>query len=365
MRKQSKKSEAKGKGRGKKVEAASAGTDDDFDEMLAELRVADVTAEAATSSSRSASSSNSSSTSISSSSTTNRASAATAEEVSEKALLQACASGDISQLRRWARRGVRVISADPLCIAVGLSMYEVAQYLVGELEADVNLADDLNFTPLSIAAQVGDLMMVQYLVNELEADVNRADAEGRTPLSVAAESGHVAMVRCLVNELGANVNRADNSGCSPSYFPAQDGNLEVVQCLVGELDADINYAVQDGSPPLMAAAERMHHKVVRYLLKHGADPLALHNDLGTAADISENINAPGVETAYLQARTHCANPGCTDSGLKKCERCLQAYFCGNACIRAHWPAHKAESKVAAAKLNAARGLSSSSSSMPL
>jgi hypothetical protein len=41
---------------------------------------------------------------------------------------------------------------------------------------------------------------------------------------------------------------------------------------------------------------------------------------------------------------------------------LQVYFFGNACIRAHWPAHKAECKVAAAKLKAAASVTSLSSS---
>jgi hypothetical protein len=106
MPKQSKKSEGNGKGKGKKAEKAHAGADDEFDNMLVELRAADLTAEAAISSS--SSSHNSSSTSTSSPSNAYNASEAEAEKVSEVALFQACVRGDISQLRRWARRGVRV-----------------------------------------------------------------------------------------------------------------------------------------------------------------------------------------------------------------------------------------------------------------
>jgi hypothetical protein len=366
---QSKKSEGKGKGKVAKVKAAVSGATDDFDDMLAELRAADVTAEVAASSSRIASSTYSSS-SISSTSTpstnsTNQPSTATAEEVSEAALTQACVRGDILQLRRWARCGVRVICAEPLCYAAGLNKYEMALILVRELGAEVNKADKQDFTPLYIAAQQGNLRMAQCLVNELGADVNRGDAEGRTPLSIAARSGHMAMVRCLVKKLGADINQADNVLCSPLFFAAEEGKLKMVQYLVKELNADVNLASKVGSTPLMVAAENMHHEVVRYLLKHGADPLASHNCLGTAADISKCKGAPDEQTAYLLARTHCANPGCTNAGLKKCERCLEAYFCGSACIRMHWPAHKAECTAATAKLKAARSTpSSSSSSMP-
>jgi ankyrin repeat protein len=129
-----------------------------------------------------------------------------------------------------------------------------------------------------------------------------------------------------------------------------------------ELDADINQATKSGGTPLVIAAGQLHHDIVRYLLKRGAKPQASHDEFGTAADVSRYKNAPAAETAYLQARTHCANPNCTNAGLKKCERCLQSYFCGNACIRAHWPAHKAECKAAAAKLKAVANASSSSSS---
>jgi hypothetical protein len=108
MPKQNKKSEAKSKGKGLKVEEAIAGSDDDFDDMLAELRAVDVTAKAVTNTNSSASISNNSSTSTSSFGSTKRTSAPTAEEVSEEALVQACIRGDISQLQRWARRGVRV-----------------------------------------------------------------------------------------------------------------------------------------------------------------------------------------------------------------------------------------------------------------
>jgi ankyrin repeat protein len=365
MPKQSTKS--KGKSKGTKVEAAVDGADKDFDDMLAELRAADVTAEAATSGGRSTSNSNSSSsTSTTSSNTIKRASAATAVKVSEEALVRACYRGDISQLQRWARLGIRITSSGPLCEAVMESKYDVVMCLVLELGADVNQARDNgnSMTSLFIATRLCNLRMVKLLA-KLKADVNRTDTEGRTPLFVAAAMGDLAVVRCLVKELSADVDRTDNAGLSPLHLAAQQGKLEVVQCLVEELGADVNVGVQDhGSTPLMTAAINMEHKIARYLLKHGADPQATYCGLTTAANFSQFINAPAEETAYLEARTHCANPGCANAGLKKCERCLQAYFCGNACIRAHWPAHKAECTAAAAKLKAARGTSSTSPSMP-
>jgi hypothetical protein len=173
-------------------------------------------------------------------------------------------------------------------------------------------------------------------------------------------------MKCLIKELGIDVNDATKDGCTALYVAAQEGRLEMVRCLL-DFGADVNQTVIDGSTPLMVAAERLHHTVVRCLLKHGADPqaTATRKEFGTAADSSTHANAPTEETAYLQARTHCANPGCTNAGLKKCERCLKVYFCGRACIRAHWPAHKAECTMDAVKLKAAENvpLSSSASSL--
>jgi hypothetical protein len=133
------------------------------------------------------------------------------------------------------------------------------------------------------------------------------------------------------------------------------GHLNIVHCFINELGADVGLTAHDGSTPLMTAACNKQHEVVRLLLKLGADPQALQDKFGTAADIVKIGRAPNEHTAYLEARTHCANPCCTNAGLKKCERCLQAYFCGSACIRAHWPAHKAECTAAAAKVKAAGG----------
>jgi hypothetical protein len=279
-------------------------------------------------------------------------------------IIQASAKGDVAQLRRWAKRGVRVSSVEPLCQAVSFDNIDAVQCLVDELGADVNRSIEHGCTPLYIAAHGGNQVMVQCLVKELGADVNLGDKDGRAPLYVAAEKGHLAVVRYLVKDLGADVNRRTEDGCTSLYMAAQMGHLDVVRCLVDELGADVNEATQDGSTPLMIAAQNLHHDIVRYLLKHGADAQAVGKctELGTAADYSKRANAPAEETAYIQARTHCANPNCTNAGLKKCERCLNVYFCGSACIRAHWPAHKAECKAAAAKLKAAAKASSSSSS---
>jgi hypothetical protein len=154
------------KAKGTKLEVVVAGTHGSFDEMLAELRTADVRTEVATSTNCNASSSNKSSISAPLFGTP-----AAAEEIIEDVLMEACVRGDISQLRRWAKPGVRVTSAESLCHAVWYGEYEVVQCLVEELGADVNQAGDLGFTLMCIAALSGNLKIVKCLAIGLRVDV--------------------------------------------------------------------------------------------------------------------------------------------------------------------------------------------------
>jgi hypothetical protein len=75
----------------------------------------------------------------------------------------------------------------------------------------------------------------------------------------------------------------------------------------------------------------------------------------TAAYLSKHAGASAEQTAYLLAKTHCSNTGCSGAGIMKCTRCKQARYCGEPCQLAHWKAHKAECKRWAAELKAGKG----------
>jgi ankyrin len=175
------------------------------------------------------------------------------------------------------------------------------------------------------------------------------------PLHVAAENGHEAVVLCLGKELGADINQADVKGATPLNIAAQSGHEAVVLCLAKELGADVNLAAHNRTTPLMVAASKKHERIIEILCNHGANPQAMFNNgSSTAADVSKAFGASAAQTAYLEARTHCSNPGCEGAGLKTCARCKQARYCCSGCQHAHWPAHRAECKVAA-KARAAKG----------
>jgi ankyrin repeat protein len=99
----------------------------------------------------------------------------------------------------------------------------------------------------------------------------------------AAHKGRLEVVQCLITELGIDVDHADDNGClslftendglTNLYAAAKAGYLNIVRCLV-EFAADVNQRTKYGNMLLMVAAYFMNHKIVRYLLKHGADAQA-------------------------------------------------------------------------------------------
>jgi hypothetical protein len=63
-------------------------------------------------------------------------------------MINACKAGDVTQLRRWARQGVRVVGAGPLCHAASRGLLDVCRILIKELGADVHKADTGGFSPV-------------------------------------------------------------------------------------------------------------------------------------------------------------------------------------------------------------------------
>jgi ankyrin repeat protein len=55
----------------------------------------------------------------------------------------------------------------------------------------------------------GKLEVMRYLVDDLGADVNQADEFDLTPLIPAAGYGNLAVIRCLLTDLGADVDRGN------------------------------------------------------------------------------------------------------------------------------------------------------------
>jgi ankyrin repeat protein len=88
--------------------------------------------------------------------------------------------------------------------------------------------------------------------------------------------------------------------------------------MVKKLGANVNQARQDGTTPLHIAARYGHEDVLAFLIKYGANPKLSALGYDTVAVQSKFSSATAAQTQYLEARTHCANPGCVGARNKKC-----------------------------------------------
>jgi ankyrin repeat protein len=260
--------------------------------------------------------------------------------------------------------------------------------LLVKLGANIEKPDHEGCSPLHVAAQESSLDgrrdILRCMVKEPGADVDQNDCEGCTPLLIAADQGHLGVALCLL-KLGADFHKKDNEGFSPLDHAGAQGNVRVVKCLpekmgdledeannylmtsseVGDIDmvrclvlhikADINCNDHLGDTPLLLAARGMHAALTKWLVKAGADPQHRHLSEGTAADFSRAVGASLEQTTYLEAKEHCAQPGCSGAGTKKCQGCMQGRYCGPACHLAHWSAHKSECRRLGAALRIAPG----------
>jgi ankyrin repeat protein len=374
MPKKNKNGNGKGKGASKKVDASAVDADDDLDDILAEILAGDLQHLLPEGRNPPASKAgrNSSNVGLTDARTTG-------VSVPEEILNDAIRRGDTAQLKRWGWRGVRVSSVTPLFTAVRTEARNaVLKILVQDLSADVNQADENGFTSLigataldqlhamrclvldleanvdqedhagnssvCTAALIGNLAALRCLVKELGTDVNHENNNGEFPFISATAASKIELVRCLVKELGVDINQSTHNGTTALTIAAGKGDLDMMRCLVKELGADVNQATHDGRTPLMHASFMKHEHVVVWLLKNGADSQVSSNKFSTAVEISRLFGASAEHTAYLEARTHCAKPGCGGAGLKKCAGCLKVYFCSPECQGAFWPSHKAECK---------------------
>jgi ankyrin repeat protein len=212
------------------------------------------------------------------------------------------------------------------------------------------------FYGLPLVININDVL--NCLVKELGADVNQAQETGATALIMAAQEGHANILQVLVEELGADINQADTEVCSPMLWAASKGRLSIVRTLL-KLRANVNQADNNRVTPLMSASFHKHAAVVKFLVKVGADTQAVTKEIAgtadTAAFYSRDAGASAEQTAYLEAKTHCSNTGCSGAGIMTCPRCKQARYCQQACGEAHWKAHKADCKRWSAELEAGKG----------
>ncbi|CZR69571.1 uncharacterized protein PAC_19471 [Phialocephala subalpina] len=143
--------------------------------------------------------------------------------------------------------------------------------------ADVNLEGGYYGTPLQVAARNGNIKRMQVLLDH-GAKVNTKIGHFGNPLQAAAKKGHLEAVRFLL-EQGANVHLVGGkyyaalqaAACARhDSYNYEDKSLDILELLI-EKGADVNAQGGKYGTALQAAAYHCA-KFTKCLLKHGADP---------------------------------------------------------------------------------------------
>jgi len=148
------------------------------------------------------------------------------------------------------------------------------------------------------------------------------DSVQQTPLHIAARAGHLSCVAMLLGKHGAyklapaEVNAADYRGATPLHAAAFRGHSQICGKLLAA-GARLDAVSLDGATPLMCAEQEHPANTALLDLLAGRGPA---HPPGTVCD-------------------GCGRPE-TEVRLRTCDGCLLARYCGNACAKAAWQAHK-------------------------
>ncbi len=153
--------------------------------------------------------------------------------------------------------------------------------------ADFNFSNAVrgNQTPLHFAAT--GYGYAAKLLLEQRVKLNERDSDGNTPLHIAAHQGKVEVAQLLV-EHGAKINLRNNDGDTPlhrcfKYYSEYvmgfgfgdwvvESDKKQITMLLIEKGADLNIVSGVDNTPLRLATNRHEIKLMRTMLKHGANP---------------------------------------------------------------------------------------------
>jgi ankyrin repeat protein len=152
----------------------------------------------------------------------------------------------------------------------------------GDLETVKKLATSKNvndkgwmgWPPVIKAAEGANLEVVQFLVNDLQADVNNADSSKQTSLHVLAgverETQRHIQTMAFLLEKGANPNAEADDQYTPLHMATLNNNIEMVKLLL-QHKANVNAQNMDQYTALHTAYRYGLRELIDILLQHGAD----------------------------------------------------------------------------------------------
>ncbi|XP_067838798.1 ankyrin repeat and death domain-containing protein 1B-like [Heptranchias perlo] len=122
---------------------------------------------------------------------------------------------------------------------------------------------------LHCAAQNNHISIVQYIIKELQLDLNKPTEEGKKPYHLAVENGHLEMEKAL-REFEYNTQEKDKEGNMALHLAARNGHTAVLEELLRECN-QIDEGNEEGETAFYLAAVGDHQECVRLLLESGSD----------------------------------------------------------------------------------------------
>ena len=196
----------------------------------------------------------------------------------QKTLHEACENRDLISVKELLKLGTNVDDLNdegltPLIIACINGHFDIVVVLLAH-GANPNLLDCTGKSPFHMAVAYGKLSMVQKML-EYKADVNLQDSEGKAPIHYAAFLGHLKIVKLLL-KYEADVNLEDNDGSIPLSMAIASKKDKIAEVLLNHganangvmvFDEDVSWQWTF----LIQACHNNNYKLVKTLIKHGAD----------------------------------------------------------------------------------------------
>ena len=145
----------------------------------------------------------------------------------------------------------------------------IVEYLVNELQLNINSLDNNHCTPLHIACIKDKNDIVKFLTSKQDCKVEVENKYGDRPLHLACEHGSVDLVKHLVEVAGCDINAKGQYERSCLHFAVFNFShkWEIIKFLTSRPNCDVETEAKDGNRILHLACEHGNVDLVNHLVE--------------------------------------------------------------------------------------------------